>query len=204
MLEQFSIGDTIVQYGDIITIDGTTGEIMLGEIPMIDPELSDEFQLLLTWADEARYLGVRANADNPEDAKKALEFGAGGIGLCRTEHMFMDPKRIPIVQEMILAESEEDRKLALDKLLPIQQEDFEGIFEAMQGHPVTIRLLDPPLHEFLPDKEELLVEVTKLQMTAPDSAELKEKEFLLKKVNQLAEVNPMLGHRGCRLGLVYP
>ena len=201
---QFSIGDTTVQYGDIITIDGTTGEIMLGEIPMIAPELSDEFQLLLTWADEARYLGVRANADNPVDAKKALEFGAGGIGLCRTEHMFMDPKRIPIVQEMILADSEEDRKLALDKLLPIQQEDFEGIFEAMQGHPVTIRLLDPPLHEFLPDKEELLVEVTKLQMTAPDSAELKEKALLLKKVNQLAEVNPMLGHRGCRLGLVYP
>ena len=202
--KQFSVGDTTVQYGDIITIDGTTGEIMLGEIPMIAPELSDEFQLLLTWADEARYLGVRANADNPVDAKKALEFGAGGIGLCRTEHMFMDPKRIPIVQEMILADSEEDRKLALDKLLPIQQEDFEGIFEAMQGHPVTIRLLDPPLHEFLPDKEELLVEVTKLQMTAPDSAELKEKELLLKKVNQLAEVNPMLGHRGCRLGLVYP
>ena len=201
---QFSIGDTTVQYGDIITIDGTTGEIMLGEIPMIAPELSDEFQLLLTWADEARYLGVRANADNPVDAKKALEFGAGGIGLCRTEHMFMDPKRIPIVQEMILADSEEDRKLALDKLLPIQQEDFEGIFEAMQGHPVTIRLLDPPLHEFLPDKEELLVEVTKLQMTAPDSAELKEKALLLKKVNHLAEVNPMLGHRGCRLGLVYP
>ena len=201
---QFSVGDTTVQYGDIITIDGTTGEIMLGEIPMIAPELSDEFQLLLTWADEARYLGVRANADNPVDAKKALEFGAGGIGLCRTEHMFMDPKRIPIVQEMILADSEEDRKLALDKLLPIQQEDFEGIFEAMQGHPVTIRLFDPPLHEFLPDKEELLVEVTKLQMTAPDSAELKEKELLLKKVNQLAEVNPMLGHRGCRLGLVYP
>jgi pyruvate, orthophosphate dikinase len=202
--KQFSVGDTTVQYGDTITIDGSTGEIMLGEIPMIAPELSDEFQLLLTWADEARYLGVRANADNPVDAKKALEFGAGGIGLCRTEHMFMDPKRIPIVQEMILADSEEDRKLALDKLLPIQQEDFEGIFEAMQGHPVTIRLLDPPLHEFLPDKEELLIEVTKLQMTAPDSAELKEKEILLKKVNQLAEVNPMLGHRGCRLGLVYP
>jgi pyruvate,orthophosphate dikinase len=202
--KQFSVGDTTVQYGDIITIDGTTGEIMLGEIQMIAPELSDEFQLLLTWADEARYLGVRANADNPVDAKKALEFGAGGIGLCRTEHMFMDPTRIPIVQEMILADSEESRRIALDKLLPIQQGDFEGIFEAMQGLPVTIRLLDPPLHEFLPDKEELLVEVTKLQMTAPDSTELKEKEILLKKVNQLAEVNPMLGHRGCRLGVVYP
>ena len=188
--KQFTVGDTTVKYGDIITIDGTTGEIMLGEIPMIAPELSDEFQLLLTWADEARYLGVRANADNPVDAKKALEFGAGGIGLCRTEHMFMDPKRIPIVQEMILADSEEDRKLALDKLLPIQQEDFEGIFEAMQGHPVTIRLLDPPLHEFLPDKEELLVEVTKLQMTAPDSAELKEKEHSFEKGESISRSKP--------------
>lgn len=202
--KKFTVGDTVVNYGDIITIDGSTGEIMLGEIPMIDPELSDEFQLLLSWADETRKLGVRANADNPEDAAKALEFGAGGIGLCRTEHMFMDPKRIPIVQEMILAENYEERMIALDKLLPMQQGDFEGIFEAMQGHPVTIRLLDPPMHEFLPDKEELLVEVTKLQITAPDSPELKEKEFLLKKVNQLAEFNPMLGHRGCRLGMIFP
>ncbi|MCQ6276160.1 pyruvate, phosphate dikinase [Bacillus sp. V3B] len=202
--KKFSVGDTVVQYGDIITIDGSTGEIMLGEIPMIDPQLSDEFQLLLSWADEARFLGVRANADNPEDAKKALEFGAGGIGLCRTEHMFMDPKRIPIVQEMILAENYDERMIALEKLLPMQQGDFEGIFEAMEGHPVTIRLLDPPMHEFLPDKEELLVEVTTLQLTAPDSAELKEKEFLLKKVNQLAEFNPMLGHRGCRLGMIFP
>ena len=202
--KQFTVGDTVVNYGDIITIDGSTGEIMLGEISMIDPELSDEFQQLLSWADEARYLGVRANADNPEDAKKALEFGAGGIGLCRTEHMFVDPTRIPIVQEMILADNLEDRLTALDKLLPMQQGDFEGIFEAMQGHPVTIRLLDPPMHEFLPDKDELLVEVTKLQMTAPDSEELKEKEFLLKKVNQLDEMNPMLGHRGCRLGVIFP
>ncbi len=202
--KQFTVGDTVVNYGDIITIDGSTGEIMLGEISMIDPELSDEFQQLLSWADEARYLGVRANADNPEDAKKALEFGAGGIGLCRTEHMFADPTRTPIVQEMILADNLEDRLTALDKLLPMQQGDFEGIFEAMQGHPVTIRLLDPPMHEFLPDKDELLVEVTKLQMTAPDSEELKEKEFLLKKVKQLDETNPMLGHRGCRLGVIFP
>ncbi|KAA9025725.1 pyruvate, phosphate dikinase [Niallia endozanthoxylica] len=202
--KKFSVGETVVNYGDIITIDGSTGEIMLGEIPMIDPELSDEFLLLLSWADEVRKLGVRANADNPEDAGKALEFGAGGIGLCRTEHMFMDPKRIPIVQEMILAENYEERMIALDKLLPMQQGDFEGIFEAMQGLPVTIRLLDPPMHEFLPDKEELLVEVTKLQMTDPDSSELKEKEYLLKKVNQLAEFNPMLGHRGCRLGMIFP
>jgi pyruvate, orthophosphate dikinase len=202
--QQFTVGETVVKYGDIITIDGSTGEVMLGEIPMIDPQLSDEFQILLSWADEARNLGVRANADTPDDASKALEFGADGIGLCRTEHMFMDPKRLPTVQDMILAETMEERMEALDKLLIMQQSDFEGIFEAMQGHPVTVRLLDPPMHEFLPDKEELLVEVTKLQITAPDSEELKEKEYLLKKVSQLAEMNPMLGYRGCRLGMLNP
>jgi len=203
--KQFKVGDMIViKQGDIITIDGSTGEIMLGETPMIEPQLSDQFKLLLTWADEERKLGVRANADNPEDAKKALKFGAGGIGLCRTEHMFMDVDRIPIVQDMILAETYEERKAALDKLLPMQQEDFEGIFNAMQGLPVTIRLLDPPLHEFLPDKEVLLIEMTKLQMTDPTSKELKEKEYLLRKVRQLEEFNPMLGHRGCRLGMIHP
>ncbi|ULT55145.1 pyruvate, phosphate dikinase [Neobacillus drentensis] len=202
--KQFTVGETVVNYGDIITIDGSTGEIMLGEIPMIDPELSDEFQLLLAWADQERKMGVRANADTPEDAKKSFEFGAGGIGLCRTEHMFMDLKRIPIVQKMILADNYAERMEALSELLPMQQGDFEGIFEAMQGFPVTIRLLDPPLHEFLPDKEELLVEVTKLQITDPRSAELKKKEQLLKKVRQLDEFNPMLGHRGCRLGMIYP
>ncbi|WP_299091801.1 pyruvate, phosphate dikinase [uncultured Metabacillus sp.] len=203
-LKQFKVGDTIVKQGDVITIDGSTGEIMLGEIPMIEPQLSSEFQLLLSWADEERKLGVRANADNPEDAKKALEFGAGGIGLCRTEHMFMETHRIPIVQEMILAETHQEREKALAKLLPMQQEDFEGIFEAMQGNPVTIRLLDPPLHEFLPDKEELLVEVTKLQITNSKSKELQDKEQLLRKVRQLDEFNPMLGHRGCRLGMIFP
>ncbi|MED4850378.1 pyruvate, phosphate dikinase [Caldifermentibacillus hisashii] len=200
----FTVGDTVVNYGDIITIDGSTGEIMLGGVAMIEPQLSEEFKLLLSWADQVREIGVRANADNPVDARKAFEFGAGGIGLCRTEHMFMDPKRIPIVQSMILAENYEDRTVFLDQLLIMQQGDFEGIFEAMEGHPVTIRLLDPPMHEFLPDKEELLVEVTKLQLTAPDSPELAEKERLLKKVNQLSEFNPMLGHRGCRLGIIYP
>ncbi|PMC37939.1 pyruvate, phosphate dikinase [Bacillus sp. UMB0899] len=202
--KQFKVGDTMIKQGDIITIDGSTGEIMLGEIPMIEPKLSDEFQLLLSWADEERKLGVRANADNPIDAKKALEFGAGGIGLCRTEHMFMDAGRIPIVQEMILAETHQEREHALAKLLPMQQEDFEGIFEAMEGNPVTIRLLDPPLHEFLPDKEELLVEVTKLQLTNSNPKELQEKEQLLRKVRQLDEFNPMLGHRGCRLGMIFP
>lgn len=202
--KQVTVGDKTIHYGDTITIDGSTGEIMAGEIPMIEPKLSDEFQLLLAWADQERKIGVRANADNPEDAKKAFEFGAEGIGLCRTEHMFMDIKRIPIVQKMILAENFEERMEALGQLLPMQQHDFEGIFEEMKGNPVTIRLLDPPLHEFLPDKEELLVEVTKLQLTAPASPELEEKELLLKKVRQLDEFNPMLGHRGCRLGMIHP
>ncbi|PYZ92295.1 pyruvate, phosphate dikinase [Salipaludibacillus keqinensis] len=202
--KQFRVGDTVVNYLDRITIDGGTGEIMLGDIPMIAPELSEEFQTLLQWADEKRTLGVRTNADTPEDAKKALEFGAGGIGLCRTEHMFMDATRIPIVRDMILAENLDERMAALEKLLPMQQGDFTEIFEAMNGHPVTVRLLDPPLHEFLPDKEELIVDVTKLQITNPSSHELKEKEQLLKKVRQLDEFNPMLGHRGCRLGMVYP
>jgi len=202
--KQFTVGETVVNYGDLITIDGSTGEIILGEVAMIDPELSEEFQRLLAWADEERKIVVRANADNPEDAKKAFEFGAVGVGLCRTEHMFMDSKRVPIVQKMILAENTIERMEALDELLPMQQGDFEGIFEAMQGYPVTIRLLDPPLHEFLPHKDELLVDVTKLQILDPQSKELKEKELLLKKVRQLDEYNPMLGLRGCRLGLMYP
>lgn len=201
---QFSVEGTTVHYGDTITIDGSNGEIMLGEIPMIEPKLSEEFQLLLKWADDVRKIGVRANADTPQDAKKAFEFGAEGIGLCRTEHMFMDVKRLPYVQKMIIADNLEDRMAALDKLLPMQQGDFEGIFEAMQGNSVTIRLLDPPLHEFLPDKEELLVDVTKLKITDPASEELKEKELLLKKVRQLDEFNPMLGLRGCRLGMIHP
>ncbi|GAM14024.1 pyruvate, phosphate dikinase [Mesobacillus selenatarsenatis] len=202
--KQFRVGEVVVKHSDVITIDGGTGEIMLGEIPMIEPELSEEFQLLLAWADEERKIGVRANADNPEDSAKALEFGAGGIGLCRTEHMFMDAARVPIVQKMILAETYDERNAALDELLPMQQGDFEGILEVMQGLPVTIRLLDPPLHEFLPDKEELIVEITKLQIQDPESKELKEKEALLKKVRQLDEFNPMLGHRGCRLGMIHP
>lgn len=202
--KQFTVAGTTVHYGDTITVDGSTGEIMLGEIPMIEPKLSGEFQLLLKWADDVRKIGVRTNADTPEDAKRAFEFGAEGVGLCRTEHMFMDVNRLPYVQKMIIAENIEDRTAALEHLLPMQQSDFEGIFEAMQGNPVTIRLLDPPLHEFLPDKEELLVEVTKLQITDPKSEERKEKELLLKKVRQLDEFNPMLGLRGCRLGMIHP
>ncbi|MDR3288974.1 MAG: pyruvate, phosphate dikinase [Peptococcaceae bacterium] len=190
--------------GEILSIDGATGRVIKGEVPMIDPELSKEFKELLTWADEIRRLQVRANADNPADAQKARDFGAQGIGLCRTEHMFMDPARIPIVQEMILSQTLEERKVALAKLLPMQEEDFYGILKAMAGLPVIIRLLDPPLHEFLPRAEDLLIEVTRLKVTGENPAELHSKEKLLYKVKALMEQNPMLGHRGCRLAITYP
>lgn len=203
-MNQFSVDETIVKYGDTITIDGAVGDIMLGDVPMIEPELSPEFQRLLSWADEEKEMTVRANADDPADARKAFEYGASGIGLCRTEHMFMDAARIPAVQKMILADNITERNTALKELLPMQQQDFEGVFEAMQGQPVTVRLLDPPLHEFLPNKEDLLVEVTKLQLLEPQTAKLKEKEVMLDKVKQLDEHNPMLGLRGCRLGIMYP
>lgn len=203
--KQFTVDNLLVKEGDWISIDGGTGRVLLGEVQLIDPLLSDEFKQLLNWADEIRKMDVRANADNPEDSAKAREFGAQGIGLCRTEHMFMAVDRVPIVQEMILAETLEERQAALDKLLPMQQGDFEGILEAMEGLPVTIRLLDPPLHEFLPNLEELLVEVTKLRMQEDtDSELLREKENLLRKVRTLHEFNPMLGHRGCRLGMTFP
>lgn len=200
----FKVGDLTVREGDIVSIDGAMGQVILGQVPMIDPELSDEFRRLLGWADEIRTMAVRANADTPEDAAKAREFGAEGIGLCRTEHMFMAQERLPIVQEMILAETLEEREKALEKLLPMQQGDFYGILKAMEGFPVYIRLLDPPLHEFLPNQEELLVEITELKCTGGDSALLREKEELLRKVRQLHEFNPMLGHRGCRLGVTFP
>ena len=199
-----TVGEQEFKAGDIISIDGSTGEVFAGKVAMIDPELSAEFETLLRWADEVRKLDVRANADNPDDAAKAREFGAAGIGLCRTEHMFMSQDRLPLVQEMILAKNEEERKRALEKLLPMQQSDFEGIFRAMDGLPVTIRLLDPPLHEFLPNLEDLLVEVTLLKERGNDPELLREKQELLKQVRSLHELNPMLGHRGCRLGVVTP
>ncbi|SHF33935.1 pyruvate phosphate dikinase [Desulforamulus putei DSM 12395] len=203
--KQFFVGDIVVKDGDVISIDGSTGQVMLGEVPMIEPELSPEFQKLLQWADEIRTLGVRANADTPEDAAKAREFGAEGIGLTRTEHMFMAQDRLPIVQQMILATDPEERAEALAKLLPMQEGDFYGILKAMEGLPVCIRLLDPPLHEFLPNAEELAVEISRLKlMTDGDPAELKQKEDLLRKVRSLSEFNPMLGHRGCRLGITWP
>ncbi|OPL09917.1 MAG: pyruvate, phosphate dikinase [Firmicutes bacterium ML8_F2] len=192
------------QEGIILSIDGGTGQVILGDVPLIEPQFSDEFHQLLGWADEFKKLKVRANADNPEDARRAVELGAQGIGLCRTEHMFMAADRVPLVQKMILASNLEERERALADLLPLQQKDFKGIFKEMAGLPVTIRLLDPPLHEFLPDREELLLEVDRLQREGGDAKLLQEKENLLQKVNSLNEFNPMLGHRGCRLGLVYP
>jgi pyruvate,orthophosphate dikinase len=180
------LGDVELSAGDVITIDGGKGTVMIGAAPLVPPAIDENFGTVLSWADDLRRLRVRANADTPEDAAKAREFGAEGIGLCRTEHMFMAEDRLPIVREMILAREEEERRAALDKLLPLQKSDFEGIFEAMAGLPVTIRLLDPPLHEFLPPLEEAT------------------SEQMRERIRQLHEANPMLGTRGCRLGLQFP
>jgi pyruvate,orthophosphate dikinase len=203
------IGDTVLHEGDYLTIDGSTGAVILGQAPLIEPEITAEFQTLLGWADEMRRLGVRTNADNPKDAAKAFEFGAEGIGLCRTEHMFFEQDRLPIVQGMILAKTEVDRRSALQKLLPVQQADFEGIFEAMHGRPVTIRLIDPPLHEFLPRYEEVLARVIDLRARGvttgcPAFELLEEQENLLEAIEGMREQNPMLGLRGCRLSLLFP
>ncbi|MDR3616166.1 MAG: pyruvate, phosphate dikinase [Candidatus Obscuribacterales bacterium] len=190
--------------GDTISIDGSTGELFKGIIATQDANLSPEFRTLLEWADKTRKLGIRANADTPDDARIAREFGAEGIGLCRTEHMFMSQDRLPAMQEMIMANSEDERKAALTKLLPMQREDFKGIFLAMQNLPVTIRLLDPPLHEFLPKLSDLISDVATMRAKSVKGAELRNKEILLRKVSELHESNPMMGLRGCRLGLVYP
>lgn len=196
-------GETLTEE-DIVSIDGATGRIFKGEVPLTASAQGAEFDTFLGWADEIRVLDVRANADNPVDAQKARDFGAKGIGLTRTEHMFMEVDRLPAVQEMIMAETVEGRKAALAKLLPMQRGDFYGILKVMAGFPVTIRFLDPPLHEFLPNKEDLLVEITTLKCTNGDPAVIAEKEELMKKVQALSEFNPMLGHRGCRLGVTYP
>jgi pyruvate, orthophosphate dikinase len=203
-LKQLTINNTIIHEGDLLSINGSTGQVILGIVPMKEPELSQEFLAFLNWADELKRLEVRANADTPEDARKAREFGAKGIGLCRTEHMFMGQERLPYVQQMILAQTTAAREEALSYLLPMQESDFYGIFEVMEGYPVTIRLLDPPLHEFLPSMEELLVETTELRTSGRNPQMLGEKEDLLKKVKALHEFNPMLGHRGCRLGITFP
>jgi pyruvate,orthophosphate dikinase len=183
---KISLGEEELSEGDVITIDGGSGHVIVGEVDLVPPQINEDFERLLGWADELRRLKVRANADTPQDAAKAREFGAQGIGLCRTEHMFMAEERLPVVRSMILASGEEERRDALGRLLPLQQEDFEGIFEAMAGLPVTIRLLDPPLHEFLPSPEEA---------ESPEMA---------RRIRSLQEANPMLGTRGCRLGLLFP
>jgi pyruvate,orthophosphate dikinase len=180
------LGDVELAEGDELTIDGGTGRVIVGRVPLVPPAIDENFGTVLGWADDFRRLRVRANADTPEDASKAREFGAEGIGLCRTEHMFMAADRLPIVQEMILAADERSRRAALDRLLPVQQGDFEAIFEAMAGFPVTIRLLDPPLHEFLPSVEDAT------------------SDAMRRRIEQLHEANPMLGTRGCRLGLQWP
>jgi pyruvate, orthophosphate dikinase len=198
----FSVNGQTVREGEWITLDGTTGNIYVGQVPTVEPELGDDFRILMEWADELRTMGVRANADVPRDARKAREFGAEGIGLCRTEHMFFDDpgkpeeERTRTVREMILADSEEARRAALERLLPFQQSDFDGIFRAMDGFPVTIRTLDPPLHEFLPREDEQIEELARITG--------KTVEQVRQRIEALHEQNPMLGFRGCRLGIQYP
>ena len=240
------IGDTTLHEGDVVTIDGSTGKVYAGEVPTVEATFSEDMAILLSWADEVSRLKVMANADTPDDAARAREFGAMGIGLCRTERMFNATDRLPVVQEMILAESTEERQAALDRLLPIQRSDFKGIFKAMRGLPVTVRLLDPPMHEFLPTAAQLELEIThlhhlrdsigaleelpetlkllspklyqqyadglnRLDMSLQDFKDshleedlIQKKQKILKKVRALSEVNPMLGHRGVRLGVTYP
>ena len=197
-----SANGTTVSEGDFIAIDGTKGCVTLEDVPLIDARVDEYFDRVLEWADEIRRLKVRANADDPDGAKKARELGAEGIGLCRTEHMFMAEDRQPKMRAMIMADDEEERREALAELLPLQQEDFEGLFEAMAGLPVTIRLLDPPLHEFLQNLPDLSAEVERARIECSD--DLEKLEATLKRVNEIHEENPMLGTRGCRLGILYP
>jgi pyruvate,orthophosphate dikinase len=216
----FTVGDNVVKEGDVVSIDGTSGDVVLAEVPTMPseviqvvqgkmkPEESDLYQRvarLLEWADGHRRLGVRTNADVPKDAEVAVAFGAEGIGLCRTEHMFFAEDRLPLMEKMILASSDEDRQVYIDQLEPLQKEDFAGLFRAMSGMPITIRTLDPPLHEFLPKRENLMTEIATLEAKDPkgNEARISELKKLLARVEQLHEFNPMLGHRGCRLGITY-
>ncbi|MBN3038854.1 MAG: pyruvate, phosphate dikinase [Candidatus Omnitrophica bacterium] len=217
--QQLSANSTVVKKGDYLSIDGTSGEVMLGEVPTVDSEVtrvvqgtlnkdkSDIYQIyeqLMKWVEQTKRLGVRANADTPQDAQVARAFGATGIGLCRTEHMFFGEERLPQVRAMILAESQQEREKALAKLLPYQRDDFKGILKAMDGLPVIIRLLDPPLHEFLPKHEELEKRLEQLKKENASEKEIAEVEKTIAKVTSLHEANPMLGHRGCRLGITFP
>lgn len=212
--QQMNTNGTVVTKGEWITVDGSSGRVFLGQVPTVQPTLGDDFKELMGWADEFRRLRVRANADTPNDAKVARDFGAEGIGLCRTEHMFFGDERLAAMRLMILSDGVGAREKALERLLPLQRKDFVGIFHAMAGLPVTIRLLDPPLHEFLPRLEELLGELSELKMSLQQTSTIREmdnlldqiaeKRKLLQQVERIHENNPMLGHRGCRLGLVYP
>ena len=212
--QQFTVDGSVVTKGEWITVDGSTGRVFLGQVPTVQPSLGPEFHELMLWADKFRKLRVRANADTPRDAKVARQFGAEGIGLCRTEHMFFGDQRLAAMREMILADGVGAREKALEKLLPLQRGDFVGIFREMVGLPVTIRLLDPPLHEFLPNAEELMSELSELKMAVRAATtmtdmdrlldDIDEKRRMLRQVNRIREANPMLGFRGCRLGLVYP
>jgi len=202
--KRFSVGDAVVNDGDWISMDGATGRVFLGQAALVQAGFDEKVNTVLGWADEVRRLRVRTNADNPEDARKAREFGAEGIGLCRTEHMFMQEERLPHVRNMIMAETTEEREQHLAKLLPFQRADFDGIFRAMAGLPVTIRLLDPPLHEFLPNYTETMVELERLRLTGAPAEQVEAQEALAAKVKALAEANPMLGTRGCRLGIQWP
>src|SRR5215467_9507748 len=203
--KEMRVGSLALKAGDWISLDGTTGRVIKGQLGTVPAKPDDpDLQTLLKWSEPFRKLGVRANADIPRDAIAARSFGAEGIGLCRTEHMFFAEDRIGHMRNMILARTEAARKAEIAKLLPMQREDFEGVFKAMDGFPVTIRLLDPPLHEFLPRREELMVEIAQLEIKNPQSPEIKEKRELLRRVEELHELNPMLGHRGCRLGITYP
>src|SRR5438552_6713741 len=212
--QQFSVNGVVVTKGEWITVDGSTGRVFLGQVPTVRPSLGPDFHELMTWADKYRRLRVRANADTPRDAKVARQFGAEGIGLCRTEHMFFGDQRLAAMREMILADGVGAREEALETLLPLQRSDFVGIFREMVGLPVTIRLLDPPLHEFLPNAEELMSELSELKMALRQANtladmdhlldQIDEKRQLLNHVNKIREANPMLGFRGCRLGLLFP
>ncbi len=213
-MREFRVGEMVVKEGEWITIDGTLGRIIEGKVPLVEPEIKGEFLEFLKIADEIRTMGVRANADTPEDAMKAIEFGAEGIGLTRTEHMFMAQERLPVVQRMIMARTKEERQEALNKILPMQKGDFLEIFKIMEGKPVTIRLLDPPLHEFLPELSTVLLENQELKMTNalsksllninPLENEIDKKRKVISLIRSLSEVNPMMGLRGCRLGIVWP
>jgi pyruvate, orthophosphate dikinase len=216
---KFSVGGQAIKEGDYVSFDGLTGEVKIGQVATKpseilqviagemkpgDSDVYSRFERLLSWADKYRRLGIRANADQPDQAETAYAFGARGIGLCRTEHMFFGEGRIAIVQRMILADNEADRRAALNELLPLQRGDFYGVFKAMHGNPVTIRTIDPPLHEFLPKREDLMVEIARLEATGKSGKVLDDKHKLLRRVEQLHEFNPMLGHRGVRLGITYP